>query len=269
MSQNDIQHFVFFPFPPAEVFELLTDEAKHAAFSGAPAKIDRRIGGKFSVFGGKILGVTTELKAASLIVQDWRAAEWPGEKSSCVSFALDPAQEGRGCALTFRHTGIPLDKVAETDEGWRKYYWNPMAEYLRSSKVAMVRRFLDEFKNQANLDIVDETWTEDCVLHVAGFEVPPGRAGQKQVGKVIFSAFTKVHVDVVDTIVEGDRVVERHHAAAVHTGEFMGIQASGKKVHWTENHIYRMKDGLIAEAWSEVSFHDLLAQISGAKSSAA
>ena len=31
----------------------------------------------------------------------------------------------------------------------------------------------------------------------------------------------------------------------------------------------RMKDGLIAEAWSEVSFHDLLAQISGTKSSEA
>jgi len=30
-----------------------------------------------------------------------------------------------------------------------------------------------------------------------------------------------------------------------------------------------MQDGLIAETWSEVSFHDLPAQISGAKSSTA
>jgi predicted ester cyclase len=143
-----------------------------------------------------------------------------------------------------------------------------MMEYFRASRVAVVRRFLEEFKNQARLDVVDETWTEDCVLHVPGFQAPAGRAGQKEVGKAIFSAFDKVHVDVIDTIVEGDRVVERHRATAVHVGEFMGIPASGRKVYWTENHIYRMRDGLIAETWSEVSFHDLLAQISGAKAQA-
>jgi len=267
MSQREIVHFVFFPSPPGEVFEVLMDEMKHAAFSGAPAKIERRAGGKFSVFGGMISGVTTELKSPEFIVQDWRCPEWLGEQVSRVSFTLQPVNDGRGCALSFRHSGVPEDKIAQIDEGWRKYYWSPMAGYLRDSKVAVVRRFLEQFKNQANLDVVDETWTPDCLLHVPGFQPPPGRAGQKQVGKAIFSAFSNVHVDALDTIVEGDRVVERHRATAVHVGDFMGIPASGKKVFWTENHIYRMADGKIAETWSEVSFHDLLAQISGVKSS--
>jgi predicted ester cyclase len=144
-----------------------------------------------------------------------------------------------------------------------------MADYLRNSNVAVVRRFLDEFKNHAKLDVVDETWTADSVLHVPGFQLPPGRAGQKQIGKAIFAAFSNVHVAVNDTIVEGDRVVERHTATAVHSGEFMGIPATGKKVNWTENHIYRMRDGQIAETWSEASFHDLLAQISGARTTQA
>jgi predicted ester cyclase len=86
---------------------------------------------------------------------------------------------------------------------------------------------------------------------------------------MIFAAFGNVHVDVNDTIVEGDRVVERHTATAVHKGEFMGIPASGKTVSWTENHIYRIADGEIAETWSEVSFHDLLKQIASAKDTAA
>jgi len=66
---------------------------------------------------------------------------------------------------------------------------------------------------------------------------------------------------VNDTIVEGDRVVERHTARARHTGTFQGIPATGKDVYWTENHNYRLEDGKIAEAWSEVSFHDLMTQI--------
>jgi len=95
------------------------------------------------------------------------------------------------------------------------------------------------------------------------------RDAQKNVGRAIFAAFGDVHVEVNDTIVEGDRVVERHTARAVHKGEFQGIPATGKKVFWTENHIYRIVDGKIAETWSEPSFHDLLAQIRGAKTAQA
>ena len=269
MDLKDIRHFVFFNSPCPEIFELLMDEAKFVAFTGAPASIVRRAGGEFSLFGGKVSGTTIEIKTDSLIIQDWMGEDWPAGHHSRLTFALTPVHEGRGCALKLHQTGVPADKLDHINEGWQSYYWGPMAEYPRNVKVAVVRRFLEEFKNHANIDIVDETWTADSVLHVPGMQVPPGRAGQKSVGKAIFGAFSNIHVEVNDTIVEGDRVVERHTATAVHKGDFMGIPASGKKVHWTENHIYRIKDGKIAEAWSEVSFHDLVAQISGSKSPAA
>ena len=46
---------------------------------------------------------------------------------------------------------------------------------------------------------------------------------------------------------------------------FGAFPATGKKVFWTENHIYRLRNGMIAEIWSEPSFHDLMAQIKGTK----
>jgi predicted ester cyclase len=128
---------------------------------------------------------------------------------------------------------------------------------------------VEEFKNKANLDIVDELFTPDFVLHLPGVTMPPGPAGQKEVGKAIFAAFSDVKVVVEDTIVEGDRVVERHRARAVHTGEFNGIPATNRKVYWTENHIYRIQDGKIAETWSEMSLHDLMAQITSKQAMAA
>jgi predicted ester cyclase len=60
-----------------------------------------------------------------------------------------------------------------------------------------------------------------------------------------------------------DMVAERAKVSAVHKGEFMGVPATGKKIHWTGNHIYRIADGRIAEAWSEVGFQDLLKQVQG------
>jgi predicted ester cyclase len=41
----------------------------------------------------------------------------------------------------------------------------------------------------------------------------------------------------------------------------MGIPATGRQVSWTGNHIYRIANGRIAEAWSEVSLYELLSQL--------
>ena len=71
-----------------------------------------------------------------------------------------------------------------------------------------------------------------------------------------FDAFGDLKAVTAMRFVEGDMVAERAEVSAVHKGDFMGVPATGKQIHWTENHIYRIADGRIAEAWSEVSVHD-------------
>ena len=256
-----VMHEVTLNASPSEVFEGLMDSDRHAQFTGAPAQIDRRPGGAFSLYGGQLTGRTLEVKPNERIVQEWHAKDWPEGHNSRVTYELAPLDGERQTRLSLTHAGVPAGAFDEINQGWRIYYWSKMAAYFRSGKVAVVRRFMEEFKNKANLDIVDDLMTADFVLHLPGPPLPPGRQSQKAVGKAIFDAFSEVHVSANDTIVEGDRVVERHTAQAVHTGEFQGVPATGKKVFWTENHIYRLKDGRIAETWSEISFHDLMAQI--------
>ena len=262
METPTIKHEVFFNASPKEVFDALMDSEKHSQFTGAPAEIRPEAGGKFSLYGGSLTGTTLELRQHERIVQSWRADDWPEGHFSQVTYILCPLDGGGGTHLSLIQTGVPAEHFDEINSGWRDYYWAKMATYFRDQKVAVVRRFMEEFKNKANLDIVDELFTSDFVLHLPGATLPPGPEGQKTIGKMVFDAFSEVHVSVDDTIVEGDRVVERHTARAVHTGEFNGIAATGKKVYWTENHIYRLQDGKIAEAWSEVSFHDLMKQLS-------
>ncbi|MCU1273434.1 MAG: Activator of 90 kDa heat shock protein ATPase [Bryobacterales bacterium] len=269
METRVVMHDVTLNAAPEEVFEVLMDSARHSQFTGAPAQIDRKTGGEFSLYGGQLTGNTLELKPHERIVQQWRAADWPDGHYSSVRFDLTPIDGGRQTQLSLTHRDVPAAHFEEINQGWRKYYWTKMAPYFREQKVAVVRHFMEEFKNRANLDIVDELFTPDFVLHLPGVQLPRGPQGQKAVGQSIFAAFSGVQVTVNDTIVEGDRVVERHTARAVHTGEFNGVPATGKNVSWTENHIYRLRDGRIAETWSEVSFHDLMAQISQDSSAAA
>ncbi|HYM11932.1 MAG TPA: SRPBCC domain-containing protein [Bryobacterales bacterium] len=257
---RSLEQEVTFSASPHEVFEALLDAGKHSAFTGAPAEIERKPGGRFSLYGGQLSGVTVTFIQDQRILQQWRSANWPEGTFSHLYYILSPL-DGGGTRLLLTQTGVPAQHFADINRGWHKYYWAKMAEYLRNEKIAIVRRFTEEFKNKQNVGVVDELFSPDFAFHLPVKGLPPGREGLKTIGKAIFAAFPDVHVTPEDVIVEGDRVVARDTARATHRGEFNGVPATGRKVYWTENHIYRLENGKIAEVWSETSFQDLMAQV--------
>ena len=125
----------------------------------------------------------------------------------------------------------------------------------------IVSRFIEEFKNKANHDIVDELFTTDFVHHLKDPSLPPGREAIKLSGQSIVTGFPDVQATVEELLADGDKVIERTTARATHTGEFNGIPPTGKQVAWTEIHIYRLRDGKIMEQWSEIDLLGLLVQL--------
>jgi predicted ester cyclase len=103
-----------------------------------------------------------------------------------------------------------------------------------------VREFTRVFKNGHNVDGIDHLFATHFQHHFP----PPVRAGLdgfKDVGRMMNRAFPDVVVTEEDLIADENTVVERSSAAATHGGEFMGISATGRRVHWTEIHIYRFE----------------------------
>lgn len=88
-----------------------------------------------------------------------------------------------------------------------------------------------------------------------------GYANLKSLLPGIFHAAPDVHFTVLQLIGEADYVAVRVQGEATHTGEFMGKPATGKKITWTENEIYRFEDGKIVESWGEGTLEDALASI--------
>ena len=132
---------------------------------------------------------------------------------------------------------------------------------VEETNRAVVLNFVDEFKNRANHNIVDELFTADFVHHFKDPRLPPGRDAMKFLGQSVVGGFPDVQVTVDDLFADGDFVIERTTARATHTGEFFGVPASNAPVVWTEIHIYRLRDGKVAELWSEVDFISLMTQI--------
>jgi activator of HSP90 ATPase len=127
-ATKDLRHIVHINARPSAVFDALMNSKKHAAFTGAPAKISRAVGGRFSAHGPHLKGVNVDLAKNKRIVQAWRAATWPKGHFSIVTFDLKPMKAGT--LLEFTHVGIPAQRLRSIDYGWKNYYWKPLKAAL-------------------------------------------------------------------------------------------------------------------------------------------
>jgi activator of HSP90 ATPase len=130
MEYKTIDQSVTFNASAHEIYEMLMDQQKHSEFTGAPAKISSEIGGEFSIMDGGLSGKTLDLIADKKIVQAWRAADWPEGHYSTAIFLMEES-DGQ-TKLSFVQAGVPSDMFDSINDGWRTYYWEPIAKALEN-----------------------------------------------------------------------------------------------------------------------------------------
>ena len=124
----------FAKLTPADLYELFMDSAKHSAATGAPAKISRKVGGKWSAFGGMILGKNLVLVPDRMIVQAWRSSAWKeADPDSILVLHFEKSASG-GATVHLAHVGVPHYDHKGVTQGWMNYYWKPWKEYLKARK---------------------------------------------------------------------------------------------------------------------------------------
>ena len=125
----------------------------------------------------------------------------------------------------------------------------------------VVRRINEEVYGRGRVDLIDELYHEDYVNHSAPEGVPPTREGEKAYVQMLHSAMSDMEAQVEKILVDGDQVAWRWRTRGVHTGEFLGVPASGNRVEVAGNDIGLMRDGKLAELWMEVDMLDVMVQL--------
>lgn len=125
---KSIEYTVRFNASPRNVYETLMDSERHTTFSGAPASIENKEGGKFSCYGGALQGTTTNLVENEKITQKWRAANWEEGLYSDLTYTLE--KDGEETVVNFLQTGVPDDHYDQINEGWQNMYWDKMKSYF-------------------------------------------------------------------------------------------------------------------------------------------
>jgi steroid delta-isomerase-like uncharacterized protein len=64
-----------------------------------------------------------------------------------------------------------------------------------------------------------------------------------------------------DLVISGDRVVGRFAYRGTHSGELMGIPASGNSVEMRSIDIWRVDDGKFVEHWDELNLMEVFQQV--------
>jgi len=122
----------------------------------------------------------------------------------------------------------------------------------------LVLRYYDEVWRSGNVDAIDELLTPDHVDETP----PPGfdgtRDAQKQIAALMRDTSKDKTMDVLDVIVEGDRVAGVWRVTWTQIGDLWGmVPADGQTIELQGMDYFQIRDGRIArtrhvENWLEV-----------------
>ena len=131
-------------------------------------------------------------------------------------------------------------------------------------KNTIAHEWFEELWNKRQTATIDRLLAPDVIAHGLVDEKGNEIRGPSEF-KTFFEQFTKafpdIHVEVADTISEGDRIAARCIVTGTHRGETLGVPGSNKPVQFTGVAILRIKDGKIVEAWNNFDFQTLSRQI--------
>ena len=136
-------------------------------------------------------------------------------------------------------------------------------QFTTEQNKQLVIRFNKEYIEQGNRKSFEELVAEDVVNHSA----PPGSSKGPDgmihfLQNVLRTGFPDLSVEILDQVAEGDLVTTRKAIHATHSGDFMGIPPTGKKVIINVIDMIRLRQGKYVEHWGMSNLSDVIAQLS-------
>lgn len=125
----------------------------------------------------------------------------------------------------------------------------------------LYEQYVKEFLQGGDMSAADRYIAANVLTHDGMPGQAPGLEGVKQTFQVLRTAFPDMKVQLKDIIAEGDKVVGRFVVSGTHSGDFMGMPASGRAFTYDEIVIVRFENGKIAEHWAEMDSMGMMQQL--------
>jgi steroid delta-isomerase-like uncharacterized protein len=127
---------------------------------------------------------------------------------------------------------------------------------------ALTLRILQEIWNAKNPSLIEELYSNDCVIHTPDGEVH-GIEGSKHLYQTYTSAFPDMRFEIQQIVAENDTAAAQLVATGTHKGPLGEIPASGNFVKVSNACFFQFADGKLVKqkgVWDSLS---LMQQIKG------
>ncbi len=118
---------------------------------------------------------------------------------------------------------------------------------------ALVRAWFEEVWNQGRADRIDTYLDDQAMVHrldESGAHAV-GPSGFRPFFEKFRAAFPDIRFTLDAVVASGDQAAVRWTATLTHSGDGLGITATGKAMTLTGMGFARVQDGKIVEAWNE------------------
>ena len=119
----------------------------------------------------------------------------------------------------------------------------------------LTSRILQEIWNAKNPSLIDELYSDDCVIYTPDGEVR-GIEGSKRLYQTYTSSFPDVRFEIQQIVAESDMASAQLLFTGTHKGPLGKIPASGNFVKVANNCFFRFADGKLVEqkdVWDSLS----------------
>ena len=112
--------------------------------------------------------------------------------------------------------------------------------------------------NTGNLALLEKYVAADYIEHTDGFQGVEPFAQQIAAFR---AGFPDLHVSIEDVLTDGDRFASRTTVTGTHTGDLMGMPATGKRVSVEAVDVGRIENGQAKERWGGLNMFSMLSQL--------
>ena len=81
--------------------------------------------------------------------------------------------------------------------------------------------------------------------------------------ELVVGALGDYRCDIDDIVVEGDRAFARMTFSGVHRGQFLGVEASGRRISWAGAAMFTAANGRLQDLWVLGDVDGLRSQLNG------